>query len=154
MRARRSNAAHEPDLFGLRESPQHATNIVSRRVKQDSRKHSCECLDALRSTLHLPEQSLCVGGSQEKVATHHVLNYSKALLRRGQRVSDPPAKAIKVIGGDELRPSGRALVGDIVHLEDAVCGHVVRPADGQRILPHAVPLVFHVDDALPSVALR
>ena len=61
---RRSNATHEPDLFGLRESLQHATNIVSRRVKQVPELAASA---STRSTLHLPEQSLCVGGSQEKL---------------------------------------------------------------------------------------
>ena len=69
-------------------------------------------------------------------------------------MSDPPAKALEVIGGDELRPRGCALVCDIVHLENAVRGHVMRPADGERILPHTFALVHHVDDALPPVAPR
>ena len=83
MCARSSDAAHEPDLFGLREAPQQATDIVSGRVKRNSREHSRERLDSLSAALHLPEQCFRVGGSQEKVATHHVPNYLKAFLWRG-----------------------------------------------------------------------
>ena len=50
-------------------------------------------------------------------------------------MSDSPAKARKVIGGDELRPSGRALVGDIV-ISRMPCGHVVRQpmANGSSLM--------------------